>query len=370
MADIILEIQHLSKKYEDAEPLKDINCTVRQGEVISIIGPSGTGKSTLLRCINRIEKPSSGRVFIKGEEMTDDPKTIRRMRRSIGMVFQSFNLFSNMTVMGNITLGPVALLGKTQEEARKKALELLDMVGLSGLEDRWPDELSGGQRQRVAIARVLAMEPELLLFDEPTSALDPRMVDEVLYVIRQLAAQGNTMLIVTHEMRFAENVSSRIFYMDQGLIFEDGTPQEIFHAPKHRETEAFIKRLHSWEYMIESPDIDFASIIGEIAQFGARVFYSHRKIHALQQIFEEAVVGDLLHREGVFPIDICITSRDDGDICAFELCYHGPDHDILDMDDEYSAAILRHLSDKSTHEYENGINRQIFSLSQQFPHSG
>ena len=367
MNDIILEVQHLSKKYEEAEPLKDINCTVRRGEVISVIGPSGTGKSTLLRCSNRIEKPTSGKVIIKGEEMTDDPKTIRRIRRDIGMVFQSFNLFSNMTVMGNLTLGPVTLLGKTEEEARKKALELLDTVDLSGLEHRWPDELSGGQKQRVAIARALAMEPELLLFDEPTSALDPRMVDEVLYVIRKLAEQGNTMLIVSHEMRFAENVSSRIFYMDQGLILEDGTPQQIFHSPEHRETKAFIQRLRSWEHTIESADIDFASVIGEIAEFASRVFFNHRQVYALQQIFEEAVAGDLLRRDDVFPIDVAITSRENGDDCVLELRYRGPDHDILDADDEYSAAILRFLADDSVHEYSDGINRQLLTLKNRLP---
>ena len=363
MSGIILEIQHLSKKYEDAEPLKDINCTVRRGEVISVIGPSGTGKSTLLRCINRIEQPTSGKIILKGEEMTNDPKTIRRMRRDVGMVFQSFNLFSNMNVLGNITLGPVTLLGKTQEEAREKALELLETVGLAGLENRWPDELSGGQRQRVAIARALAMEPELLLFDEPTSALDPRMVDEVHYVIRRLADQGNTMLIVTHEMRFAENVSSRIFYMDKGLILEDGTPQQIFHAPEHRETEVFIQRLRSWEHTIEGTDVDFAAIIGEIADFASRVFFNRRQVHALQQIFEEAVAGDLFKRgDEVFPVDVRITSRDNGDDCVFDLCYRGPDHDVLDTDDEYSAAILRFLADDSVHEYEDGVNRQILTL--------
>ena len=368
MSDIILEIQHLSKKYEDAEPLKDINCTVRRGEVISVIGPSGTGKSTLLRCINRIEQPTSGKIILKGEEMTDDPKTIRRMRRDIGMVFQSFNLFSNMNVLENITLGPVTLLGKTQEEAREKAHELLGTVGLSGLGERWPDELSGGQRQRVAIARALAMEPELLLFDEPTSALDPRMVDEVLYVIRGLADQGNTMLVVTHEMRFAENVSSRIFYMDKGLILEDGTPEQIFHAPVHSETEAFIQRLRSWEKTIESPDIDFASVIGEIAEFASRVFFNHRQVYALQQIFEEAVAGDLFRRgDSVFPVEVKITSRENGDDCVLELRYRGPDHDILDTDDEYSAAILRFLADDSVHEYSDGVNRQLLTMKNRLP---
>ena len=367
MSDIILEVQHLSKKYDEAEPLKDINCTVRRGEVISVIGPSGTGKSTLLRCINRIEAPTSGRVFIKGEEMTDDPKTVRRMRREIGMVFQSFNLFSNMTVMGNLTLGPVTLLGRTEEEAREKAHELLGTVGLAGYGERWPDELSGGQKQRVAIARALAMEPELLLFDEPTSALDPRMVDEVLYVIRSLADQGNTMLVVTHEMRFAENVSSRIFYMDKGLILEDGPPQQIFHEPQHTETKAFIQRLRSWEHTIESRDIDFAAVIGEIAEFASRVFFNHRQVYALQQIFEEAVAGDLLRRDDVFPIEVSITSRDNGDDCVLEIRYRGEDHDILDTDDEYAAAILRFLADDSVHEYSGGVNRQLLTLENRLP---
>ena len=224
--DIILQVQHLSKSYGQVQPLRDVNCTIRRGEVVSIIGPSGTGKSTFLRCINRIETPTSGRILINGEEMTGDAAVIRRLRRHIGMVFQSFNLFSNMNVLENIALGPVMLRKVSKPEAERTARALLDMVGLADHADYWPEVLSGGQKQRIAIARALAMEPEILLFDEPTSALDPRMVDEVLYVIRQLAAQNYTMLIVTHEMRFAEHVSSRVFYMDEGVIYEDGTPEQ------------------------------------------------------------------------------------------------------------------------------------------------
>ena len=211
--ELLLEVQHLRKSFGDTTPLRDVNFAVRKGDVISIIGPSGTGKSTLLRCINRLETPDAGKVIIRGEEMTASPKVIRRLRQNLGMVFQSFNLFSNMDVLGNITLGPMMLRGISKDKAEEKAKELLSMVGLLEKASYYPEELSGGQKQRVAIARALAMEPEILLLDEPTSALDPRMVDEVLWCIRQLADQGYTMLIVTHEMRFAEHVSNRIFYI-------------------------------------------------------------------------------------------------------------------------------------------------------------
>lgn len=211
-----IEVQHLRKEYPNVVPLKDVNATIERGEVISIIGPSGTGKSTFLRCLNRLETPTSGRILIEGIDMCDPATDLSAMRRKVGMVFQSFNLFGHMLVAENVMYGPTKLLGMGRQEAYDEALRLLGKVGLKDKALSFPHELSGGQKQRVAIARGLAMHPEVLLFDEPTSALDPTMESEVLSVMKDLAAEGLTMLVVTHEMSFARNVSSRVFFMDQG----------------------------------------------------------------------------------------------------------------------------------------------------------
>ena len=264
---VLLEIKHLAKKYGDLAPLQDVNCTVESGEVISVIGPSGTGKSTFLRCINRLEIPDSGEVYFSGILMSDNRKQLRETRRKIGMVFQSFNLFSNMTVLENLTVCPITLKGLGRKEAEAKARSMLETVGLAGRENNYPDELSGGQKQRVAIARTLCMDPDLLLLDEPTSALDPAMVDEVHSVIRDLASRGYTMLIVTHEMRFAENVSSRVFFMSDGRIYEEGSPEQIFHHPEKEKTRIFVNRLKTCEIVFQHPQIDYAKTIAELAAF-------------------------------------------------------------------------------------------------------
>lgn len=239
----LIRIEHLRKEFPDVTPLKDVNLEVNPGEVISIIGPSGTGKTTLLRCINRLEEPTSGKIIIDDEDVTAPKYDLTRIRRKVGMVFQSFNLFSNLNVAENIMTGPVRLLNKTKQEAYDEAMGLLERVGLSEKALNYPDELSNGQKQRIAIMRALAMNPEVMLFDEPTSALDPTMVGEVLQVIKGLAGDGMTMLIVTHEMQFANDVSDRILYMDEGVIYEEGTPEQIFGSPKKDKTKSFISRL-------------------------------------------------------------------------------------------------------------------------------
>ena len=252
MSETIISVKHLRKEYPNTTPLKDINIDVEKGEVISIIGPSGTGKSTLFRCMNLLEKPSSGKVYIDGIEITDSKSNIPLLRQRMGMVFQNFNLFNNMNVVENIMAAPVDILHKSKKDAYEKAMELLKMVGLADKENAFPDELSGGQKQRVAIARALAMEPEIILFDEPTSALDPTMVGEVLNVIKNLAKQGLTMMIVTHEMKFAYDVSTRVLYLDDGIIYEEGTPEQIFKNPQGEKTRQFIKHLKIFE---ENPDV-------------------------------------------------------------------------------------------------------------------
>ena len=265
----IISVSHLSKRYGDLVVLRDINVDIHRGEVISIIGPSGTGKSTFLRALNLLDPPTGGTIRFDGEDIVANAnaKATARLRQKMGMVFQSFNLFEHMTVLENVMYAPMELLHTPEAQAREEALALLRQVDLAEKADVYPSSLSGGQKQRVAIARALAMHPEVILFDEPTSALDPTMVGEVLSVIRRLAKSGLTMLIVTHEMRFARDVSTRIFFMYNGYIHEDGTPEQIFEHPVHSATKAFVNRIQKLVYEIDSDDFDFLQIRTGINQF-------------------------------------------------------------------------------------------------------
>ena len=242
MNDTILEVRHLSKAFGSHQVLKDIDFTVRAGDVTSIIGASGSGKSTLLRCINLLETPTGGQILFHGQDMTGRGVNASRYRSKMGMVFQSFNLFNNMTVLENCMVGQVKVLKKSKEEARENAMKYLDQVGMAPYINAKPRQISGGQKQRVAIARALAMEPEVLLFDEPTSAPDPEMVGEVLSVMQDLAQNGMTMLVVTHEMAFARDVSTHVVFMADGIICEEGKPEEVLAAPKQQRTREFLSR--------------------------------------------------------------------------------------------------------------------------------
>ncbi len=245
MADQILQINHLSKAFGKNVVLRDIDFSVSKGDVISIIGASGSGKSTLLRCINLLETPTSGEICYRGQNVLDRSVKPHEYRAHVGMVFQSFNLFNNMTVLENCIVGQVKVLKRSREEAKKIAMDYLHKVGMAPYINAKPRQISGGQKQRVAIARALAMNPEVLLFDEPTSALDPEMVGEVLEVMHQLAQEGMTMLVVTHEMAFASEVSNRVVYMNEGVICEQGTPEEVFGNPKKQETKDFLARFRN-----------------------------------------------------------------------------------------------------------------------------
>ena len=238
-----IKVTNLKKSYGDLEVLKSIDLQVQEGEVVCLIGPSGSGKSTLLRCLNLLEEVTGGEVSVNGSDLTDKKTDINKVRENIGMVFQHFNLFPHLTILDNITLAPVELNKATREQAKEKALELLKRVGLEDKASAKPDQLSGGQKQRVAIARALAMNPDIMLFDEPTSALDPEMVGEVLAVIKQLAQEGMTMVIVTHEMGFAREVADRVIFMDGGYIVEQNTPQEIFSNPQNERTKDFLNKV-------------------------------------------------------------------------------------------------------------------------------
>jgi len=241
--EILFQVTNLNKYFGDNQVLKDVNFNIQKGEVVVVIGPSGSGKSTFLRCLNRLEEVTSGDILFEGNNITDKNSNIDKLRQKIGMVFQQFNLFPHMTVLKNITLAPIKLLGLSKEEAEKKAMELLTRVDLSEKANAYPNQLSGGQKQRVAIVRSLAMEPDVMLFDEPTSALDPEMVGEVLDVMKNLAKQGMTMAVVTHEMGFAREVGDRILFMDGGKIIESGTPEEVFKNPQNPRTIDFLSKV-------------------------------------------------------------------------------------------------------------------------------
>lgn len=238
----VIDIQHLSKSFGTHEVLKDIDFSVNKGEVVCIIGSSGSGKSTLLRCVNLLEKPSGGQIIYNGENILDDRHDIYAYRTKLGMVFQQFNLFNNHNVLSNCTVGQIKVLKRSKEEAERVAMKYLQVVGMEQYINAKPKQLSGGQKQRVAIARALSMEPDVMLFDEPTSALDPEMVGEVLKVMKELAETGLTMLIVTHEMEFAREVSDRVVFMDKGIIAEEGSPEQIFNNPTQERTREFLKR--------------------------------------------------------------------------------------------------------------------------------
>ncbi|HAT4220985.1 TPA: amino acid ABC transporter ATP-binding protein [Clostridium perfringens] len=239
----MINVRNLYKSFGKNEVLKDINETIKKGEVVVIIGPSGSGKSTFLRCLNLLEEPTSGVINFEGEDITDKNVDINRIREKMGMVFQQFNLFPHKTVMENLTIGPTKIKNISNGEAIKKGSELLEKVGLLDKKNFYPNSLSGGQKQRIAIARALAMEPDVMLFDEPTSALDPEMVGEVLGVMKSLAKDGMTMVVVTHEMGFAKEVGDRILFMDEGRIIEEGTPEEIFQNPKNSRTKDFLSKV-------------------------------------------------------------------------------------------------------------------------------
>ena len=241
--NVKIHVNDLKKSFGDLHVLKGISTDIYEGEVVCVIGPSGSGKSTFLRCLNRLEEATGGEIIVDGYRISDKKINLNKVRENIGMVFQHFNLFANMNVLRNLMLAPVDLKKATKEEAKERAMKLLDTVGLADKAESYPSELSGGQKQRVAIARALAMSPDIMLFDEPTSALDPEMVGEVLAVMKQLAKDGMTMVVVTHEMGFAREVADRVLFMDEGVIMEEGTPEEIFSTPKNPRTIDFLNKV-------------------------------------------------------------------------------------------------------------------------------
>jgi polar amino acid transport system ATP-binding protein len=360
----MITVEHLSKHFGDLVVLKDVTTEIKKGEVVSIIGPSGTGKSTLLRCLNLLEHPTSGSIHIDGVEILDKKADVARIRQKMNMVFQSFNLFSHLSVLENLTLGPIKLRGKSRADAEAKSLELLRLVGLAEKAHAYPDELSGGQKQRVAIARCLAMEPEIILFDEPTSALDPTMVSEVLSVIRRLARDGMTMAIVTHEMDFARDVSNRVLYMDEGVIYEEGTPEQIFDNPQKPNTKAFIHRIRSYNCRITSPDFDLYGLNAEIEAFCEKQILPKKSRNELLLLVEE-VLQIYRPRLSRIILELTIAYSEKSD--RLELICESPGSAMNPLEDEtlpddLGLMIIRKIAERIDYTWENGRNRLELKL--------
>ena len=332
----MIRISHLRKEYGDLVPLKDINLKINDGDIVTFIGPSGTGKSTLLRCINRLETPTSGEIYIDDENTSVPGYDLNKMRMKIGMVFQSFNLYEHLTVLENVMFAQIKLLKKSRQEAYEKAVELLDKVGMSEHLFHYNNQLSGGQRQRVAIARTLAMEPKILLLDEPTSALDPLMVDEVKSVIFSLKKLGIIMLIVTHDIDFAKKISSRIVFLSDGEVYDDGTPEQIIVNPQKELTRKFIQRITTKEIIVPFGKYDYSKTVSEILAYCSSKNLERKKIYRVQSVFEELcenILHDRLSENG----QICVLleySENTENITmkikhtVDDFCLNGSDNDI------------------------------------------
>lgn len=358
----VIEVEHLVKSFDDVTPICDVNFAVNKGDVISIIGPSGTGKSTLLLMLNQLMPVTSGRILVDGEDCTVKGYDLSGLRRKVGMVFQSFNLFSHLTVIENITLAQVRLLGRSEREAAKKGMELLDMVGLKSKALKLPEELSGGQRQRVAIARTMAMDPEVILFDEPTSALDPTMVGEVVSVIRRLAKKGCTMLIVTHEMKFARDISTRVFYMDQGIIFEEGTPEEIFVSPKKDRTKRFIHKIKVFETRLQGESVDYPELMAGIETFGFNNLIDPTLVKKTQMVTEELIINAVIPAAGTETDISLLLEYDEGKRSTdIRVVYEGADENPMNYAEDLSKDIIINICREIKYTYEEG--RCIISAS-------
>ncbi len=356
----MISVNNLTKSFGSLQVLRDITTEIKKGEIIAIIGPSGTGKSTFLRCLNLLETPSGGEIFINGIPLLDRHTDVPALRRKMGMVFQSFNLYNHLTVKENLTIGPIQLLGRSPAEAGEKALEWLKLVGLAEKAESFPDELSGGQKQRVAIARCMAMEPEILLFDEPTSALDPTMVSEVLSVIRRLSREGMTMLIVTHEMEFARNTATRVFYMDEGIIYEEGSPQEIFDHPRKEKTRAFINRIRSLNLRITSPEYDLYALQGEMETFCEKHFIGRKMTGYVLHLAEEVL---LLQRDFSDVRMVMSYSEKDGNL-ILTIASPGEPYNFLDGDEEQiGLKIILARCKKTDYRYEEGKNTVVLHIA-------
>jgi polar amino acid transport system ATP-binding protein len=364
----MIKINGLTKKFGELVVFENINAHIKKGECIAVIGPSGTGKSIFFRTIAMLERPDRGNIFIDGTDITQKGVDLNRVHEKMGMVYQGFHLFSHLNILNNITLAPRLVRKKSKEEAEMKAMELLSLVGLTDKANSFPHELSGGQQQRIAIARSLAMEPEIILFDEPTSALDPTMTCEVLSIIRKLTKMGLTILIVTHEMHFAREISDRVFYMDEGGIYEEGTPDEIFDRPQKEKTKAFVKKLKVFQYEISSKSFDMVSMNAQIEVFCQKYNLGAKQVYSIQLFLEELIVVLFNKCYETTPPEIKFTIEysDETNRISIYLIYLATDYNpfeyIDNQIDNLGMMLIRKMSEKSGHLYENGRNSIVIEL--------
>ena len=351
----MIRFEHIRKEYPDATPHKDVNGVINDGDVVTIIGPSGTGKSTLLRMINGLEKPTSGKIYVDDEDITAANYDYTKIRRKIGMIFQSFNLFNNMIVLDNLVLPQLDILNRDKDEARSKAMDLLKKMGLDSHYNKKPSELSGGQKQRVAIARALAMDPEVILFDEPTSALDPGMVSEVENTIKWLASSNITMIIVTHDMKFARDVSTKIFYMDEGEIYEEGTPEEIFDHPKRSRTKAFVSNQRIIDILIDGRGYDFDSVNKRLDDFGKAQKLDSRLMYNMRLVFEELIVQTILSHNNNAVVSLSLFF--DGEELEYKVKYSGERYDPVKEENSLSISIFNNSTSDYSYQYHNGAEK-------------
>ena len=359
----IIRFEHVRKEYDDIIPLMDVNGQVERGDIISVIGPSGTGKSTLLRCLIGLEDLTSGRIFINDIDVTKKDKNAREMLLKTGMVFQSYNLFEHMSVIENVMFAPVRRLKLTRQQAYDEAMNYLRMTGLEGHALKYPSQLSGGQKQRVSIARTLAMHPEIILFDEPTSALDPRMAMEVGGVIKNLARQGYTIMMVTHDMDLAKDISNRVFYMDEGIIYEDGKANEIFNNPKKEKTASFVGKLRTLSFRINRLGCDPYEMSSQLKNYCGNASLGKHLSYAANFVAEEILMGTIVPRFGKESIDAEVNvsvANIDKTVCM-EFNYGGGPFNALDYCDEYAATLIEHWQKETNYTFD-GTNHLLIKI--------
>lgn len=360
----MISIRNLKKSYGSNTVIQDISVDFADGEVVSIIGPSGCGKSTFLRCINLLEQPDSGQVVIDGMELTAKGADLNKIRSKMGMVFQSFNLFSHKTVLENVILAPMKILKLSKEEAVREAMSYLEMVGLANRADHLPSQLSGGQKQRVAIARCLAMKPEVILFDEPTSALDPTMVDEVLSVIRKLVKNGLSCIIVTHEMAFAKNVSSKIVYMDDKSIYELGTPEQIFETPQREKTKIFINKLKVFSNDFKLDELDLYEVMRMVSEYCLKYDMTKHEANTINLICEEFLTYLMQKEKAGATVNISISYNEKENIKELMFQDDLPQCNHFDQEDfdEISLNLIKGMTKSSAYSCQDGRNMLSFVL--------
>ncbi len=354
----MISIRNLKKSYGDNLVFENINAEIGQGDVIVVIGPSGCGKSTLIRCINLLEKPDAGQIIIDGTDITKENANISKVRQKMGMVYQNFNLFSHKTILENVILAPMNVLKIPRKQAIAEAFTYLKMVGIANRADYMPDQLSGGQKQRAAIARCLTMHPEIILFDEPTSALDPTMVDEVLSVIRKLAKDGMTCVIVTHEMNFAKNIATSIFYMDDKGIYEKGPPEVIFNNPQREKTKVFINKLKVLEYECYIKDLDIYDFTNKLTEYCQKYDLTKRESNNINLVIEELIVYIAANAKPNDKIVLNVRYNENTGEKEIYLCYTAPHGNIIENEalDEISRRLIKGLTNEISYSRDGSVN--------------